>query len=454
MLENLCMLPVAADIFAQVLHPTEPLLTVGLANGRVQCYRLPSEDDDSTAIGTIKPLWSTKRHQGSCRSLATSSDGTAVYSAGADAIVKHFDPTSGQVVSKLGLPPRHDRSLDPPALVHALSPQTLLVGTDDGFLYVYDLRTDNGRAGVVPGGGSHAAPARTHKPHDDYVTSVTPLPPSAESTSGFPKQWVSTGASTLAVTDLRAGIVARSEDQETELLCSAIIPSGLGPKHLRSNPVVVVGTGDGVLTLWDKGAWDDQQERVYVAGGGGGGGGGAAGRRRQASGANMGESVDAVVRVPDTVRWSNGQTVVAGAGDGTVSVVDLRARDVTQVLLHDEVEGVTAVGFDCLGRLVTAGGRTVSIWQENNDVAGSKAGSGEDADDANDNDSDDDDDEGRGAIKIDNKKKRVADSDDDDDDDDEDSDDPDKARAKRRKRKGRKKGRGRKQPKASFPGLD
>lgn len=102
MFENLCTLPLQSDVFTTALHPTEPLLTVGLSSGHVQTYRLPppgphadnnnndDDDDDDEAVANssvlssrsagsaIDTVWKTRRHKGSCRCLAYSHDGSGI----------------------------------------------------------------------------------------------------------------------------------------------------------------------------------------------------------------------------------------------------------------------------------------------------------------------------------------------------------------------------------------
>jgi WD40 repeat protein len=115
MFENLCALPVEHDIFVQAIHPEEPIISVGLASGHVQTYRLPSgarddDDDNDTTIasengfGTIDNIWGTRRHKGSCRTLGYSADGKSLYSAGTDGIVKVADCMTGQVTAKIAVP--------------------------------------------------------------------------------------------------------------------------------------------------------------------------------------------------------------------------------------------------------------------------------------------------------------------------------------------------------------
>lgn len=160
------------------------------------------------------------------------------------------------MISKINLPPAPNSKPDNPTLLHALSPQTLLVATDSAALHLYDLRAPS---------TLRSKPSQTHRPHDDYISSLTPLPPTEASTSGFSKQWITTGGTTLAVTDLRRGVLVKSEDQEEEFLSSVFV-GGLRARPGRSKgEKVVVGSSSGVLTLWERGVWDDQDEEEAEA---------------------------------------------------------------------------------------------------------------------------------------------------------------------------------------------
>ncbi|KAL2808044.1 WD40-repeat-containing domain protein [Aspergillus granulosus] len=385
MFDTVCTLPLPADLFAQAIHPSKPVISVGLSTGHVQTFRLPSEEPEedsdndegdelaskssassrNNGRGHIDTIWQTRRHKGSCRTLAFGVDGEVLYSAGTDGIVKAASAETGRVVNKILIPAAKDGSIDAPTVVHALSPQTLLLATDSSKLHLYDLR--------APYSKVTARPQQTHRPHDDYISSLTPLPPSDTSTSGFSKQWVTTGGTTLAVTDLRRGVLVRSEDQEEELISSTFI-GGLASGGTSRGEKVVVGGTTGVLTLWERGAWDDQDERIYV-------------ERDEG-----GDSLETLAVVPDEL--GKGKMIAIGLGSGKVKLVKMGMNKVTTLLTHDETEGVVGLGFDVEGRMVTGGGQIVKVWHEKADAMGSYGdffgdkrgyGGSDDSDDDSDN---------------------------------------------------------------------
>jgi hypothetical protein len=84
MFENICTFPLSSELFSQATHPTETLVAVGLSAGHVETLRLPAvvgeESNGNYAVaesgcGAFKTVWRTRRHKGSCRSLAWSFDG-------------------------------------------------------------------------------------------------------------------------------------------------------------------------------------------------------------------------------------------------------------------------------------------------------------------------------------------------------------------------------------------
>ncbi|KAF2704939.1 WD domain-containing protein [Pleomassaria siparia CBS 279.74] len=426
MFENVCTLPLPHDVFTQAIHPEEPIISVGLASGHVHTFRLPpgasdSDDEDETlasetGFGLIETTWKTRRHKGSCRALGFGVDGSQLYSAGTDGIVKAADIATGSVTAKIAIPlDPANNGIDHPSLLHALSPQSFLLATDSSALHLYDLR--------ALGPKSSPKPEQTWHPHEDYISSLTPLPPTAASTSGFCKQWVSTGGSTLAVTDLRRGVMVRSEDQEDEMLSSTIV-TGLSSKGSNVGQKVLVGGGTGVITLWERGVWDDQDERIVVDRSTGGG-----------------DSIDSLSLVPDGVGPS-GHIVAVGIGNGAIRFVKIGPNKIIGELKHDELqaEAVIGLGFDVTGRMISGGGKTIKVWGEK------RAGDEEDEDEDT-------------GVTTGTKRAAESDSDSDENDSEDEMDDSsDEEEAKTQRKKKKRKGKGGKQAKGhgimGFSGLD
>ncbi|KAF2192346.1 WD repeat-containing protein JIP5 [Zopfia rhizophila CBS 207.26] len=400
MFDTVCTIPLSHELFAQAIHSAEPIVSVGLASGHVYTYRLPAvaSDADETfasenGFGQIETTWKTRRHKGSCRALGFGSDGAQLYSAGTDGIVKAADVATGNVTAKIAIPRDVTTgSLDHPTLIHALSPQSLLLATDSSALHLYDLRDLGPKASPKP--------QQTHHPHDDYISSLMPLPPTAASTSGYSKQWVSTGGTTLAVTDLRRGVMVRSEDQEEELLSSTVV-TGLSSRGTSVGEKVLVGGGTGVLTLWERGIWDDQDERITVDRSPGGG-----------------ESLDSLAILPESV-GPGGKIAAVGLGNGGLRFVKIGPNKVVSELKHDELqaEAVVGLGFDVAGRMISGGGKMIKVWHEKVEPEQKY--------------DEDDEDDGNG------KRPHESDSD-DDSDEEQDSSEEERASTKRKKRKRRK----------------
>jgi len=488
MFENICSLPLRADIFTQAIHPTQPIFAVGLSSGHVQTFRLPPLHESAspvkslstsinkpsalsskvrngrrssdTGFGLVDKVWETRRHKGSCRTLCLSEDGEVLYSAGTDGIVKAANMESGSVVGKVAIPlhgyveytiffvgvvlnifmifQHHNFHFsntrltyritpDEPSVIHALTPQTLLLGTDSGLLHLYDLRADSSSSTASP--FTHTRPSQSHTPHtpkDDPtpdtepITSLTPLPPTTASTSGTSRTWISTAGSTLAVTDLRKGIVTLSEDQGDMLLSSACV-SGLSlsksakrrraaassnneASGLGSGEKVIVGAAGGVVTVWERGEWRDHTGRIKVAGDSSVEPAIPSGTRGFGAEAHDDDcTVDVLEVVPEWVdrlegKARGGRLAVAGLGNGGIRVMRLRGGggEVIGGMRHDEggVEGVITLGFEREGRLISGGGQVVKVWEvgrggegdyhEEIEIGG--AGGDEDDDDADDDD--------------------------------------------------------------------
>jgi hypothetical protein len=207
----------------------------------------------------------------------------------------------------------------------------------------------------------------------------------------------------------------KSEDQEEELLSSVYV-TGLTAKKSSGSPgeKALVGGSDGVITLWEKGQWDDQDERIIVS------------REK--------ESVDALALIPDGA-GGFGKKVAAGLGDGKIRFIRLGENKVVGDLQHDEVEGVVSLGFDVGGRMISGGGQVVKVWDEHiEEIAAENS-----HDDVEDHDDIDDEDQSGVGDK---RMAKDSDSDDGEDQRKASSEDEGEQHGKKKKKKRRKRDKG------------
>lgn len=117
---------------------------------------------------------------------------------------------------------------------------------------------------------------------------------------------------------------------------------------------IIAGGEKGFLRMWDgsiKGAINGKEKRLYV---------------------RKGECLDVLCPVPQEVVEDD--IVAVGLGDGTVSFTRTGKRPgVISHVRHHDLEGVSALGFDPDGRLITGGGNTVKVWEKNTESSDGEA---------------------------------------------------------------------------------
>jgi hypothetical protein len=174
--------------------------------------------------------------------------------------------------------------------------------------------------------------------------------------------------------------MAKSEDQGEELLSSTIV-TGLPKRGTNVGEKVIIGGNTGILTLWERGVWDDQDERIKI---------------------DPDESIDSLTVFPEGV-GSGGKMVAVGLGNGALSFAKIGPNQVVAELKHDDFqsEAVVGLGFDVTGRLISGGGKIVKVWHEKLETDGD--GDSEEEQDSDEDSSSDDDED---SDEEDDKKKR------------------------------------------------
>lgn len=77
---------------------------IGNNGGRKTNLTVRGRRSSEDGFGTVGTVWRTRRHKGSCRTLAFSEDGNTLYSAGTDGLIKVAETETGRVSAKISLP--------------------------------------------------------------------------------------------------------------------------------------------------------------------------------------------------------------------------------------------------------------------------------------------------------------------------------------------------------------
>ncbi|KAI8140985.1 WD40-repeat-containing domain protein [Fennellomyces sp. T-0311] len=207
-------------IFDFTLHPNRDLVATGLINGKVLCHQYGIDQHDE--------LWTERPFKKSCRGVEFTQDGAGIYSISKDRLICLLDTETGKVIHT-----KENAHENPLNALLCLNENMLATGDDQGVIKLWDNRK--------------ADPVMVYTEHEDFIADMT--------FRAGKKTLVAVGGDGyLSTWDIRKpNVAAMSDNMEDELLSIALVKNG---------SKAIVGSQEGVLSLWSWGDWGDYNDRI------------------------------------------------------------------------------------------------------------------------------------------------------------------------------------------------
>ena len=124
-----------AHAFGLDVHPSRPLIAVGLITGQLKLY---DHSEATRKTREIRQAASARPHKGSCRAVRFSADGGGVFSTGSDGSLQLRDLASNKPAWRKREAHGAESSINALCL---LGERGVATGDDEGSLAMWDLRS-------------------------------------------------------------------------------------------------------------------------------------------------------------------------------------------------------------------------------------------------------------------------------------------------------------------------
>lgn len=249
---------------------------------------------------------------------------------------------NGKVVSK------NKTELESAPTTMCITENAIVLGDDDSSLTMLDQRT------LKKG-------FQQTDIHEDCITSVISMGHKSK------YQFLTSGSTTVALVDIRKGIIVKSDDQEDEILSGC----------LATEQTSTFGMSEGIVTVWKNDQLQDQRNRIRLSE----------------------ESIDCMI----ASEFDN--KVYAGGADGWVRLVNARSGRIENQWQHSSKDEVIMLELDHEYKLVSAGMESLCVWDmDDKDEQGDNESEGSESEESESEESESEN-ESENKSKVENKSE-------------------------------------------------